>query len=84
MASAIVQEVADGREPGPQSPYETRLTGEFVGQVRGQHFDCNISLWGLFSPHGVNGEEGYIADASPAILTPLEPPNLLPVLVYLY
>lgn len=28
MASAIVGEVADGREPGPQSPYETRLTGE--------------------------------------------------------
>ncbi|CAM9939632.1 unnamed protein product, partial [Laminaria digitata] len=28
MASAIVNEVAEGREPGPQSPYETRLTGE--------------------------------------------------------
>lgn len=28
VASAIVGEVSSGREPGPQSPYETRLTGE--------------------------------------------------------
>ena len=40
MASAIVNEVASGREPGPQSPYETRLTGECLGQGK----DINYGL----------------------------------------
>ena len=31
MASAIIDEVASESEPGPQSPYETRLTGECPG-----------------------------------------------------
>ncbi|CAM9926309.1 unnamed protein product, partial [Ectocarpus sp. 12 AP-2014] len=46
VASAIMDQVSSGKEPGPQSPYETRLTGELkpsehVGLARlaSQQFD---------------------------------------------
>ena len=34
IASAIMEDVSSGSEPGPQSPYETRLTGEVCDDHR--------------------------------------------------
>ncbi|CAM9809280.1 unnamed protein product, partial [Ectocarpus fasciculatus] len=46
VASAIMDQVSSGKEPGPQSPYETRLTGELkpsqhlgLARLASQQFD---------------------------------------------